>query len=587
MKFQVTSLRKIAAFFDAFVAEMLIIFSFLFLLNNYLGNNDVTINADGVGYYDYLPSLFIRGDFNRKDISYQKHPEFYSKLNYPGVFVEFNDRVLDKYPVGTALLQSPFFLVTKATAHFDTFENHGYQKPFQRTIFHAAIAYLFLTLIVFRRLLRHFNAKRWAIIVGQIVLVFATSVMHYTSYDASYSHVYSLFAISLFLLVAKRYFNTPNLKRFLLLCFCLALVVLLRQVNLIVIFILPFLAGSWSNFTKGVLFTVQSYQPWLFGVLIGFLTLTPQFLAWYFQTGHWIVYSYQGETFDFSEPHVFLMLFSYQKGLFVYAPVLFISFIGVTIWLKNKDWYSFFSYLLFFGLITYVFSSWWTWTYGCSYGSRVYVDFYVLLLIPLVLVLSRLKWFLAAPIAALSLSLIPLSVVQTLQYKKYILLWSDMNEKAYWEVFFRTDETYRGLLWSKKIDTAPFTPLMDSNLRTIYGQPGIDRLIYQDTFSNNPLTDSLCYFKFSFDNQFDDLNKDYFLAVMNERLTNVNYYYINFPLIHFRTKQLNTNHRGFFVYEIVLPSDKRKLELSLIHQSKGKSVLKNPRVEVSICKKTK
>lgn len=587
MKLKKAMLIKTLKFFDAFVVEMLIVFSFLFLINNYLGNNDVTIKSDGIGYYDYLPSLFIRGDFYRKDVSFKANSSFYKRLNTQGVFVEYKDRILDKYPIGTAILQSPFFLFTKATAHFDSFENHGYQKPFQRTVFHAAIAYLFLSLLFFKRFLLFYEVKRWSIIIGQILMVFATSTMHYASYDSSYSHIYSLFAITLFLYLAKNYFNAPNLKRFLWLCFSVGLIILIRQVNVVVVVLIPFLAGSWTNLKNGLSFTLQSYQPWLFGILTGIVTISPQLLAWYCQTGDWLIYAYQGESFNFREPHIFLMLFSYQKGLFVYAPVLFLSILGLVVWALKKQWYSFFTYVLFFLFITYVFSSWWTWAYGYSYGSRVYVDFYALLFLPLVIALNKLKWYLRIPVIGLAISCIPLAVVQSLQYKNFILHWGEMNEKGFWEVFFQTEDTYRGLLWKKKMDTSSAKIVVDTNLRTVISKPNTTQLLFQDSLLFNASSDSIGFLKVTLSNEFNSTSKNYFVAVAEDLITKQTVYYLNVPLIHFREKGLNKFHRGQYVYEIPLPKESSRLKFSLLLEAADRTKLEATNVELSILEKLK
>ncbi len=44
--------------------ELLILFLFLLLLNNFIGHPSQVIVADGKGYYDYLPALFIYNDLN-------------------------------------------------------------------------------------------------------------------------------------------------------------------------------------------------------------------------------------------------------------------------------------------------------------------------------------------------------------------------------------------------------------------------------------------------------------------------------------------------------------------------------------------
>jgi hypothetical protein len=44
---------------------------------------------------------------------------------------------------------------------------------------------------------------------------------------------------------------------------------------------------------------------------------------------------------------------------------------------------------LTFLLISYLFASWWNWWFGCSLGARSFVEFYVLLAIPLAVTLNE------------------------------------------------------------------------------------------------------------------------------------------------------------------------------------------------------
>jgi len=50
-------MKTISLILGSIINELLVIFLFIFLINNYLGNTDETIKADAAGYYDYLPSL--------------------------------------------------------------------------------------------------------------------------------------------------------------------------------------------------------------------------------------------------------------------------------------------------------------------------------------------------------------------------------------------------------------------------------------------------------------------------------------------------------------------------------------------------
>src|SRR3972149_6597095 len=60
----------IIRFFHKIWREFLFISLYIFILNVYIGKQETTINADGIGYYDYLPSLFIHKDMNRHHVPF-------------------------------------------------------------------------------------------------------------------------------------------------------------------------------------------------------------------------------------------------------------------------------------------------------------------------------------------------------------------------------------------------------------------------------------------------------------------------------------------------------------------------------------
>lgn len=197
--------KNIKLILKSIINEILIIFIFIFLINNYIGNVDKTIKADGVGYYDYLPSLFIHHDLIRKDIPVQKDSILYDRIKSLKLYVDFGDFKVNKYACGTAVLQLPFFTYTYLTADLEGNNNDGYQKPFQKAVFYATVFYLFLSIFFLKKLLELFDIKRNTIILSQLLLVLATAVTHYTNYDAGFSHVYSLFAITAFFYFVRSY----------------------------------------------------------------------------------------------------------------------------------------------------------------------------------------------------------------------------------------------------------------------------------------------------------------------------------------------------------------------------------------------
>jgi hypothetical protein len=74
--------------------------------------------------------------------------------------------------------------------------------------------------------------------------------------------------------------------------------------------------------------------------------------------------------------------FSTNNGLMIYNPIVLFTLIGIAFMRKIRPGLSLFL-IFYFVFISYVFSSWWCWSYGCSYGSRPFVEYYTLFSLPL------------------------------------------------------------------------------------------------------------------------------------------------------------------------------------------------------------
>ena len=70
------------------------------------------------------------------------------------------------------------------------------------------------------------------------------------------------------------------------------------------------------------------------------------------------------------------VLFSVQKGMLVYAPVLVLAFIGMFI-LKKRDMSLFIPITTIVILDLWITSAWDQWQYGGSFGQRPFIDYYV------------------------------------------------------------------------------------------------------------------------------------------------------------------------------------------------------------------
>lgn len=448
----------LSALLKSILGEVIVIFLFLFIINNYIGKHNDYIHSDGTGYYDYLPSLFIHNDINRKGKPESLHPDLYKRINTLNWAYSAapDEHKVNKYPCGTALLTAPFFFSAYLSSPPQGEISDGYGQPYQNVVFYAAVFYLFLSLFFLKKLLALYEIKAFVIFFCQLLLALATPLTHYANMDASFSHVYSLFAITAFFYVAKAWFLQPEKKYFFYACALIALIVLLRNVNIIVLFFLPFLAGSFSVLRERTVQVIKDYKTLSAGFFIFFALVFIQLYLWHLQTGKWFVDSYPGEHFYFFNPHVFDILFSYKKGLFVYTPVLFLSLAGLFTLLFKRKYYLLLTWLFFLALLTYLLSSWHSWYYGCSFGLRAYIDFFAVFFLLFAFALTEMPRLMKPVFVFLALAAIPVNIIQTYQYRAYILHWIDMDKEKFWSVFLKTKARYNGYIWNEAADENAF-----------------------------------------------------------------------------------------------------------------------------------
>jgi len=371
------------------VILLLLFFAFLFLAFNKHSKDDYSsyrsvLWADASGYYVYNPIWFIYGN------DWKKMPSDITRKTGTGFsFDPQTGRIITKYTSGVAILQAPFFLM----AHFLSaplgFPSDGFSPIYHRAIAIAGAFYGLLGLFFsFLFLKKHFTEKISLITV--FVFFISTNLFYYTLDASGFLHVYSFFLIALIAFLTCRIQKIPGFKYILPLFLALALAVLIRPTNIIlVLFILFF------NNTSGIQQKFAFFKKHLKSLVISSIAATsifiPQTIYWTQSFGNPVVYSYgdEGFTFLFS-PKLIPVWFSPNNGLFTYAPILLISIVGmaISIWKKNKNGIIVAGIFL---LCSYIFSSWWNYWFGCAMGARSFVEYYPLFMFPFAFAVSPIK----------------------------------------------------------------------------------------------------------------------------------------------------------------------------------------------------
>lgn len=336
------------------------------------------IRSDGIGYYSYLPAIFVHKDLSMNSLIEEKLKEEPTIPNsYAGIYVyKDSGKRIDKYPIGVAVLMAPFFFV----AHFASIitgidKEGGFGAFYQLAAGFSGIFYFLAGLYLLKRfLIIRFSEK--TTYFSLLVITFGTNLFHYGTYDSIFSHVYSFFLVSALLNIVESWYSKISLKKTILLGLISGLIILVRPTNAVFLLLLP-LYGVFNlnDIKKWVKFYKKNYRHILLIIIIGTLLLLPQLLYWHYVTGKFITFPYEpGEGFtNLLKPEIFNVLFSVRKGFFFWAPVLLLSIPGIYFsrkYIKNF-WLPIIVILL---VLTYTISSWWHWPYGGSFGHRAFIE---------------------------------------------------------------------------------------------------------------------------------------------------------------------------------------------------------------------
>lgn len=396
--------------------------------------------SDAQGYYAYLPAIFIYQDLNFNffeeiegvDGKYYEPHNFYDYRN------ESDGKKVNKYFIGTAVAQTPFFLIAHFLTSFTDEESDGFSAFYMMSISVAALFYLWLGLYFLNRLLKTYDINELNRGIILFACVFGTNLFCYSGVEPGMSHVFSFGFISAFFYYSKCFFQQAKKQHLIRLSALLGIIILIRPTNTLVVLALPFLADNSKNLKTGFQFLFSKRKTLIISTLITVGIVSTQLIYYKIATENFLVYSYNKEGFDFSNPHFLDILFSYRKGLFLYTPLYFLSLLGLYFLWKKSVW-KVVSWLLFFVAITYVFSSWWMWFYGGSFSARVYVEYLPIFMILLAICLENLtgKLWQKRTFISLIFGLILLCQFQTYQYRLYQIHWSEMTKEMYWDVFLK------------------------------------------------------------------------------------------------------------------------------------------------------
>ena len=379
------------------------------------------IYSDGAGDYSWLRSFFMDGNLDCSNEFAHYVKEFEKKYGWPGP----NDDLFpaktrtgyqaNKYPIGTAILWSPFFIMGHAATILDNdffgakIPIDGYSKWYVFFVTLGSNFYAFLGLLIaFKIASRLFPVT--TSFLATVGIWFASSIPVYMYLYPSMPHNTALFTVAIFYYYWLKTGINRSLHQWIMLGILGGLMVLTRMES-VVLFILPFYEMAFliiKDFgtrkeLKKYLFYFSSFG--IFFIII----FSIQMLIWKAVFGSYFLNPYtemakivsaaEIKTYGFLPnasvvsvpkstldsllefllyPHLVDTLFGTSYGIYFWTPILLLASIGLVFLVKRNPRMGLSSLVSFF-LLVYITSH--ARKAGMSFGDRYLIKasiFYVL-----------------------------------------------------------------------------------------------------------------------------------------------------------------------------------------------------------------
>jgi hypothetical protein len=143
------------------------------------------IRSDGFGYYAYLPSIFLHHNVSFTGAEQAMPPGTSLSETYGIGLDRTTGHLVNKYPIGTSVLASPFFLMAALYSLLARGVGTGYATAYQAAMVVSGIFYLCAGTAFTYLSARRFVATPVALL-STLLIVYGTNVFHYGTFDSSF-----------------------------------------------------------------------------------------------------------------------------------------------------------------------------------------------------------------------------------------------------------------------------------------------------------------------------------------------------------------------------------------------------------------
>ncbi len=333
---------------------------------------------DTVAYYSWLRSTVIDGDLN-------VHNEFehYGYANERGQTA--TGYTVNEWAVGSAIMWLPYFLI----AHSLSLLAHGaglpvaidgYGAQYILAISIGSALYGLAAILLTYRLGRELFGARIGFL-ATVATWLAGPLVFYMYSQPVLSHANDTFAYALFLFTWYKTRQSTTWKAGVWRGAAASLCALVRQINAYLVFFVlaEYVAEAiqqwrrtrqWRNSRLAVQALVAFVATW-------WLVYLPQLIVWRIVFGNWIEFNPYAsgvqQGFDWLHPHLLDVLFSTDRGLFLWAPLFLLALFG---WWQLRKFDRRLTLLIAinFAVQWYLVSAWFAWNGAAAFGQRFFTN---------------------------------------------------------------------------------------------------------------------------------------------------------------------------------------------------------------------
>jgi len=302
--------------------------------------------ADEIEYFAYLRS----GVFDR-DLEFgNEYQQFYDRdpvslEGFKATFLDLREPATGRHinfaPMGTAVLWSPFYLLTHAGVLLAArlgvaVEADGFSRPYVAAACYASALYGFLGLLLIHDVLRRAGTAEPAATWTTAALWLGTPVLYYMSVAPAFSHACSLFVVAsmLWLWLRARTGSLSPTSHWIAIGAAGGLAGLVREQDML------FLAVPAADLVWGFLRRALPVSGFLARgmalALAAALVFSPQLLVYRALNGTYGPSKLVARKMTFTSPHFLEVLFDPGHGLFLWSPLLLLAVVGLVVALRSR-----------------------------------------------------------------------------------------------------------------------------------------------------------------------------------------------------------------------------------------------------------